>query len=164
MRVWRHLHIMSTWILFFGHESTQRPQKYYGFWLTWMYVCLYVRYSWSLTRTKGSFEMVKKSRPADDKPLDLQRHVEAKIVAVVVVASEGFILVLVNHRSRGGCAGGGQLVLGLGCCSSSSSRSRITLLELCCCCWDRRWNRWLMCSWACYHWYNSRRLPVVSAF
>lgn len=82
-----------------------------------------------MTRTKDSFEMVK--IPADDNALDLQRHVEAKIVAVVVVASEGFILVLVNHhRSRGG-----------GC-----ELGRITLLGLCCYCWGRRWNRWLMCS------------------
>lgn len=47
---------------------------------------------------------------AADKPLDLQRHVEAQIVAVVVVASEGFIIVVLK-RACSGQVQGNQLVL-----------------------------------------------------
>lgn len=150
---------MFFFLFFFDRESTERPRKYYqtrittGLTYLGVEVFVGVIYLKLDPRTKDSFEMVK--IPAGDRPLDLQRHVEAEIVAVVVVASEGFILVLVNHQSRGACR------LGRGCCSSASW---ITLLELCCCCWGRRWNHWLMCSWACYHWYNSRRVPVVSTF
>lgn len=47
---------------------------------------------------------------AADKPLDLQRHVEAQIVAVVVIASEGFIIVVLNRACCSGQVQRNQLV------------------------------------------------------
>lgn len=64
--------------------------------------------------------------------LDPQRHVEAKIVAVVVVASEGFILVL--DRNGGGGGGGigrqiqrNQLVLVAGGDGGDGRRGQLVL-------------------------------------